>query len=226
VGRDSVSKTVTPERLAEKAAYLRKWHAARTPEQRAADLAKRADRAKLLRESDPAWQAKRLERERREKLTDEERRAEKLDYHRRYNASHPETPEQSARKRARRKERLAKLTPEQIEARSEELRRRNKLTDERRADARRADALHRKYGITIRDYQSMESSQGGRCAICDRGARSTQKLHIDHCHDTGAVRGLLCKQCNMGIGLLGDKPDRVARAAHYLRRAESNPPRG
>lgn len=59
-------------------------------------------------------------------------------------------------------------------------------------------ALRRKYGITQDDVDRMVRAQGGRCAIC----RKRKKLHVDHCHRTGKVRGMLCGTCNRAIGML------------------------
>jgi hypothetical protein len=56
------------------------------------------------------------------------------------------------------------------------------------------------------------------CECCGR-LRDKNNLNLDHCHLTGIFRGWLCRKCNVGIGLLGDSPDGVARAAEYLRRA-------
>jgi hypothetical protein len=86
-------------------------------------------------------------------------------------------------------------------------------------DKARAQHLKRKYGITEEDYQSVLVSQGGVCAICGELELSkTGRLHIDHNHDTGKVRGLLCGQCNKGIGLFKDTPDLLLSAAKYLKR--------
>ena len=68
----------------------------------------------------------------------------------------------------------------------------------------------------------MLEAQGGVCAICEKPERSTsrygriKKLAVDHDHDTGAVRGLLCANCNKGIGNLGDDPDILIAGAAYL----------
>lgn len=69
------------------------------------------------------------------------------------------------------------------------------------------------YGLTPEQVEAMTIVQAGACAIC---GRTDQKLHIDHCHDRGTVRGLLCVGCNHGIGHLGDDPDRMLAAAAYL----------
>lgn len=77
----------------------------------------------------------------------------------------------------------------------------------------------RKYGLTIEDYESMLVQQNGTCAICD-GTKTGYKngtFAVDHCHTTNRVRGLLCSKCNMAIGYMDDQPERLERAATYLR---------
>lgn len=78
-----------------------------------------------------------------------------------------------------------------------------------------------KYGLTPEQYDAMLLEQGGVCAICggvNQVADKPIRLCIDHCHETGAVRALLCTPCNVGIGLLGDSFARVQVAADYLRK--------
>ena len=76
------------------------------------------------------------------------------------------------------------------------------------------------YGITEGQFIELLEQQNGACAIC--GSREWGgfwgKPHIDHDHQTGEVRGILCLNCNRGIGMLGDDPHRVAEAAAYLAR--------
>lgn len=82
--------------------------------------------------------------------------------------------------------------------------------------------MQRRYGITLDEREAMEDRQGGVCAICHRP--ETQRnpqggikaLSIDHCHATGAVRGLLCSECNTGLGRFQDCSDRLRSAARYL----------
>jgi hypothetical protein len=71
-----------------------------------------------------------------------------------------------------------------------------------------------KYGITSAERDAMASAQGNACAICKR--TETQPLHLDHCHETGKVRGLLCGPCNQGLGLFREDPNRLRAAAEYL----------
>jgi hypothetical protein len=82
----------------------------------------------------------------------------------------------------------------------------------------------RLYGI---DYTAVLAEQGGVCAICKKpetnrsNGPNPKRLSVDHCHETGKARGLLCNNCNRAIGLLGDAPDLLRAAAEYLERVVS-----
>lgn len=86
---------------------------------------------------------------------------------------------------------------------------------------RRRSYLKRKYGITPEEYDSRLDQQGGRCAICRRLPPDSRgfRMHIDHDHQTGKFRGVLCGPCNQGIGNLGDDPERLLAAVAYLHAA-------
>lgn len=75
-------------------------------------------------------------------------------------------------------------------------------------------------GLSTDDYEKLLEVAGNRCQICgsDRGAR---RLSVDHCHETGKIRGLLCHLCNTAIGKLGDNSQGVYRAYDYLLKAEN-----
>jgi hypothetical protein len=86
--------------------------------------------------------------------------------------------------------------------------------------------LRKKFGIGEEDYQLMFDRQEGKCAICNSsepGGRkagaggAVKNFFVDHCHITGQVRGLLCNNCNRGMGLLGDSIENLERAILYLR---------
>ncbi len=87
-------------------------------------------------------------------------------------------------------------------------------------DAKRSKAYQKKYGITEEDFQRMLAKQGGVCAICGCHQRY-QRLAVDHCHRSGVVRGLLCVNCNRGLGKFFDSPLRLIRAAEYLKNAKA-----
>ena len=81
----------------------------------------------------------------------------------------------------------------------------------------------RKYGLTTEGYTQMFAQQGGSCAICACAIHPMgspvgrmELAHVDHCHTTGKVRGLLCAYCNTSLGKMRDDPERLRRAAAYL----------
>ena len=82
---------------------------------------------------------------------------------------------------------------------------------------RREQGLLLNYGITIEDYNNLVVKQGGNCAICGiHKTKLSKPLYVDHCHNTGKVRGLLCQKCNSALGLLNDNADTVLKAHKYL----------
>jgi hypothetical protein len=80
---------------------------------------------------------------------------------------------------------------------------------------RRKAKLKEKYGISIEDYNSLLEKQGGVCALCNK-QHLRRPLNVDHCHNTGKVRGLLCDKCNLGIGLFDDNPELFEKVREYL----------
>lgn len=78
--------------------------------------------------------------------------------------------------------------------------------------------LIRKYGVDLATYRRMLVAQDGRCAICGAPEKEQhhEVFHVDHCHTTGRVRGLLCRGCNHVLGHLKDDPDLLRRAIGYL----------
>jgi hypothetical protein len=83
----------------------------------------------------------------------------------------------------------------------------------------RRSHLRRTYGLTVEQYDEILAAQGGGCAICGRKPRENISLHVDHCHDTGTVRGILCFRCNNGIGDFANDPVLLRAAASYLEAA-------
>ena len=99
---------------------------------------------------------------------------------------------------------------------------------EKEADTR----LRKLFGISLVEYRLMHEAQNGVCAICGKpetrqcGKGKPNGLAVDHDHETGIVRGLLCGNCNMGLGLLGDGPELLRKALAYLTTPSTNPSRG
>ena len=87
-----------------------------------------------------------------------------------------------------------------------------------RTKGQRKDAfLRNTYGLSLAEYDRKLADQNGGCAICAKTPEENGlRLAVDHNHRTGEVRGLLCSQCNKGIGNLGDSPQRLRQAALYL----------
>jgi hypothetical protein len=110
--------------------------------------------------------------------------------------------------------RAKKWREENIE-RFGENQRRTRATPEGKRKAR-AYHLGKKFGITPEQYDEMLEAQGGGCAICRRPPRDDISLHVDHDHETGAVRGLLCFRCNNSLGDLNDDAGLLQAAANYL----------
>ena len=88
-------------------------------------------------------------------------------------------------------------------------------------EEKRRRHLMRKYGITEQDFQVLLAAQGGLCAICGVNEPGGQynTWHVDHCHESGNVRGLLCNNCNLGLGYFKDNLEALQRALKYLEEA-------
>ncbi len=80
----------------------------------------------------------------------------------------------------------------------------------------RKSHLKRKYGLTLEEFDEMLAAQGGRCAICGK----PDPDNVDHDHVTGRVRGILCWNCNVGVGQFEDDIERLIAATSYLDRDE------
>lgn len=87
-----------------------------------------------------------------------------------------------------------------------------------------AQKAARTYGITADEYAAL---MAGGCHVCGAtGHQSGRRLHIDHCHRTGRVRGALCHACNTALGLAGESPGRLRQLAEYLEQHQLARPSG
>lgn len=85
----------------------------------------------------------------------------------------------------------------------------------------------RSYGLTQECFDRLLAEQGGGCAICartDAGMKNASRLYVDHCHATGAVRGLLCRACNTMLGCVKDNPGMLLAGVSYLERSRGSGP--
>lgn len=120
--------------------------------------------------------------------------------------------------------------PEQKKAKDREYSKKNKKQHRKNSlayyyrdkDRHKNSKLKYVYGISLEEYNAMLTKQNGVCAICCkpetvicRGSEP-KSLAVDHDHDTGKVRGLLCDMCNRGIGMLEHSPALLIAAARYL----------
>lgn len=97
----------------------------------------------------------------------------------------------------------------------------HKLNQKKRRNYNHAERIGKTYGITAEEYQSIYEAQGGRCYICQRATGARRKLAVDHDHESGYVRGLLCRPCNHKVlGHLRDDTEAFQRAIDYI----NNPP--
>jgi hypothetical protein len=143
----------------------------------------------------------------------DERRAKDRERVARYRKNNPEKIKEIQRRSSHRR----KNDPE----RTEKLRIWQKRYREGNREALRDGERKRKFGITPERYSEMFQSQNGVCAICKQPETATRlgtlkALSVDHCHKTGAIRGLLCSDCNTGIGKLKDDPSVLQSAIRYL----------
>jgi hypothetical protein len=95
-----------------------------------------------------------------------------------------------------------------------------KKTDPHKQKIKRCGELRRKYGITLEERDAMYADQEGKCKVCEThmtlDSRKPSSAHVDHCHTTGEVHGLLCSYCNTAAGLLGENPKIAASLVQYL----------
>jgi len=163
-------------------------------------------------------------------LTDEEWLERRREYQRRYRKRHPDRAK-AHDKKSRERKLLKRQTPEGREAyrayerayakkykllNPEKVR--EKQTRHNRKTWRKRQLKHL-YGLTPEQYAIRLHEQGNRCALCREPFEGRRRPHIDHCHTTNVIRGILCQFCNFGLGQFFDKPDLLQAAIAYLTRS-------
>jgi hypothetical protein len=139
---------------------------------------------------------------------------------------------EKARVRQRRYKQKLKLDPERYakylkrqrgyhaKAAGPRSREKQRLYDQARYDRAGGVSAYKRfrlYNLSQADYQELLEHAGGRCEIC----RKSKRLHVDHCHETGQIRGLLCGTCNRGLGMFGDNYEGMLRVLSYLKKSAS-----
>lgn len=80
--------------------------------------------------------------------------------------------------------------------------------------------LLRKFNLNLTNYNEMLKKQNNVCKICLQHEKNNRNLAVDHCHKTNKIRGLLCTQCNTGLGLFNDNIDTMLKAINYLKQTK------
>lgn len=101
----------------------------------------------------------------------------------------------------------------------EERREKDRLRKKAKYQTRRDTILKNRYGIMEFDYDLIAEQQGNVCAICGKPPTS-KRLDLDHCHTTSKIRGLLCNNCNRGLGHFKDSLELLEKAKQYLAKTE------
>jgi len=114
------------------------------------------------------------------------------------------------------KECQARYRKEHAEELAEYYKRHDKSRPDKGSRSRRSSQMKYYYGISLEDYEEMESNQGCKCAICGKFNDTGKRLFIDHNHSTGKVRALLCGKCNSMIGYAYENIATLKSAIQYL----------
>ena len=115
------------------------------------------------------------------------------------------------------KERISEMKKKYYQDNKEEIKKKNARHYRDNIDQHRDYHLKRKFGIGLNEYNLLLESQDYGCAICGtKKAGGRGNFHLDHCHETGRIRGLLCHPCNTALGSFKDDPNRLFCAIDYL----------
>lgn len=95
---------------------------------------------------------------------------------------------------------------------------RKKKTPEETKHYIKSTAFERRWGFPIEHFNTMLEKQKHKCLICNKIFENSKKSHLDHCHTTGIIRGILCTNCNIGLGHFRDNIDLLKSAVKYLKK--------
>jgi hypothetical protein len=139
------------------------------------------------------------------------------DKQRAYHREYQQRPERKKYKKDWTQKNQAKITAAQNA--------RYKANPEKYREYFRNHRIKKTYNLTESQYAEWVVKQGGCCGICGKEPsgewHGDRMLNVDHNHETGAVRGLLCNQCNRALGLFGDSAARLQEAINYLERSNT-----
>ena len=93
-----------------------------------------------------------------------------------------------------------------------------KRTKEETKNLYKSRAFFKKYGIHRSDFDLLRAKQDNKCAICKGNLENNKKSHMDHCHASGKLRGVLCTKCNVGLGMFQDNMENLKSAVKYLKK--------
>ena len=139
-----------------------------------------------------------------------ERKARKVAARRKWREENPDKQRAIAREQSRK---YRALNREKVNQYTRELRAKD---PEKTRAIQRASHYRRLYGITQGERDALLIAQGNCCAICNATEPGSRNWHVDHCHDTGVVRGILCHHCNLGLGHAKDDIEILRKMIAYL----------
>jgi len=119
--------------------------------------------------------------------------------------------------RAKNKEKFREYQNKSRKKNQQKYTEKNKLWRKNNPDKYRSHCLKQKHGITLEIYKKMQLEQNNKCFICQK---ENYHLYVDHCHISNKIRGLLCNNCNIALGLFYDSQDSLQRAIEYLRNSK------
>jgi len=88
-------------------------------------------------------------------------------------------------------------------------------------DCKRFSKIKNNYGIDKKDYLNLLKIQNNKCKICKEKLLNNKDIHLDHCHNSNIIRGILCNYCNVGLGMFKDNINLLLNAAEYLQNFKS-----